>query len=183
MRVGIRGVQAAFTGLVATLGVRALFRLEQEALDTASTLVDTADRLGITVEALQELQFAATQSGISVEEFTTGMQTFTRRLGEAAAGSGPLRKTLEGLRLDAKALAQDPAKALTQFADKIAGINTQSQRLNVARDAFGAFGPVFVNLSQQGGPAIDATAQKLRDLNGVMANETARAAEELGDRF
>lgn len=183
MGAAMRSVQSLLLGIGSAVALGGFTRLAKDAIDTTSTLVDTADRLGITIEALQELQFAAGQSGIGMEEFATGMQTFSRRLAEAAAGGGPLRKTLEGLGLNAKALAQDPAQALGVFADKIAGINSQAQRLNVARDAFAGMGPVFVNLLQQGGPAIDAVRQKLRDLGGVMGGDLARETEALGDRF
>jgi hypothetical protein len=179
----ITRITAGFAALGVAAATRALVRVTTDAIDAASALVDTADRIGVGVEALQELRFAATQSGLTVEQFDKGLQVFTTRLGEAASGTGKAKDALKAFGLDAKELSKDPAKALTTIADKIAGLSTQAEKLDRAKDIFGPLGAVFVNLLQQGGPALDAMRQKARDFGIVLDEELARKSEALGDEF
>ena len=176
-------VQRALGALGAVGALGGLTKLVTGAVEASSKLVDTADRIGITVEALQQLQFAATQSGIPVDKFTLGLQTFTRRLSEAAAGTGKAKDIIKKFGLDAAALAKDPVKAFDLIADKIKAIPVQAQRLEAARKFFDRTGDSFVNLLQIGGPAIDELKQKIRDLGGVIEGDLARKSEALGDAF
>src|SRR5690606_3378196 len=77
------------------VSLRGLQSLATASLRTADALANTADRLSLNVEALQELRFAASQYSIQSGTVDMALQRLTRRLGEAAQGSGTLLKTLE----------------------------------------------------------------------------------------
>ena len=72
-----------FAGAATGIGL-----LGKKMLDVADKTANTADKLGITTDLLQELRFAATQTGISTESLETPMARFTKRLGEAATAPG-----------------------------------------------------------------------------------------------
>ena len=183
MFTAISRVHGVLLSLGAAISVGGLARLTKDALDTAGTLVDTADRIGITVEALQELQFAATQSGVSTETFSQSMEFFSVKLAEAARGTTDVSKILKQFGLDAKNLSKDPAAAIAVVAEKIAGMTNQAEKLRVTRELFSRGGTEMLNMLQIGGPALDALRQKIRDLGGVMEEDLARKAEAMGDEF
>lgn len=58
--------------------------LGKRLLDVADRTANAADRVGITTDLLQELRFAATQTGVPIEKLETSLERFTKRLGEAA---------------------------------------------------------------------------------------------------
>ena len=69
---------AGVTALGAALGIAT-----KRAIDFASEIVDTAGNLGITTDALQELRFAASQTGVGVETLDNALK-FTPSGGSVA---------------------------------------------------------------------------------------------------
>jgi hypothetical protein len=53
-----------------------------------------ADKIGVGVEALQELRFAAKASGVEQQTLDMALQRFTRRAAEAAQGTGEAKDAL-----------------------------------------------------------------------------------------
>ena len=83
---------------VAAVGLAAvLANAAQEAVAFGDSIAKTADKLGLSTTALQELRFAAEQTGLTTQQLDIGVQRFTRRLGEAAEGSGVLASVLDDL--------------------------------------------------------------------------------------
>ena len=59
-----------------------------EILSVADEIAKTADKIGFATKALQELRFAAGRAGIGQQELDKSLEQFTRRIGEAAGGTG-----------------------------------------------------------------------------------------------
>ena len=92
---GILGIGAAAT---AAAGAVALFtKSNVNALDT---LGKTASKLGVNVEFLQQMRFAAEQTGIETRTLDMGLQRFIRRVAEAAKGTGEAKAALQQLGID-----------------------------------------------------------------------------------
>ena len=81
LRTGIRTLGGALAG-VATVGGLAV--LVDRSISTADAIGKTADKIGVGVEALQELRFAAKASGVEQQTLDMALQRFTRRAAEAA---------------------------------------------------------------------------------------------------
>src|SRR5690606_35421359 len=77
-------------GFTAALAPMALFQAALKTINDASHLVDTADKIGITTTALQELGFGFSQAGVEAATFETSMMQFSKRIGEAAVHGGRL---------------------------------------------------------------------------------------------
>ena len=75
-------------GATATASAGFLLGLAKSVADTGDKAAKTADKLGVQIEALQELRYAAELSGIAQNNFDTGLQRMTRRAAEAAKGTG-----------------------------------------------------------------------------------------------
>ncbi len=83
-------------GGVASVGVLALvgaLRGVQDASKFAADLTDAADRIGVTVEALQELRFAADETGVPLNQLDSSLEALNGTLGpsrpESARGASP----------------------------------------------------------------------------------------------
>src|ERR687891_265034 len=85
LRTGIRTLGGALIGAATVGGLGALI---DRSISAADAIGKTADKIGVGVEALQELRFAAKASGVEQQTLDMALQRFTRRAAEAAAGTG-----------------------------------------------------------------------------------------------
>lgn len=173
--------KAAFGGLLAGFTAGALVQSIGRITSEMDRLVNTADRLGVTVEMLQELRFAAAEVGVEANTLDMALQRFIRRLGEAQAGGGELKDTLSqyGIALrDANGRTRNADAVLTDLADAIKGAGSEQERLRIAFKAFDSEGAALVTLLKQGGEGLDAFREKARSLGVVVKNETARDLAE-----
>lgn len=91
LRTGIRTLGGALAG-VATVG--GLGALVDRSVSAADAIGKTADKIGVGVEALQELRFAAKASGVEQLALDMALQRFTRRAAEAMQGTGKAKDAL-----------------------------------------------------------------------------------------
>ena len=71
--------------------VGGLAPLVNRSISAADPIGKTADKIGVGVEALEELRFAAKASGIERQTLDMALQRSTRRTAEAAQGTGEAR--------------------------------------------------------------------------------------------
>jgi hypothetical protein len=71
-----------------------LAALVDRSISAADAIGKTADKIGVGVEALQELRFAAKASGIEQQTLDMALPRFTRRAAEAAQGIGEAKDGL-----------------------------------------------------------------------------------------
>ena len=71
-----RTMQSRFIG---SLGTAAIAATTTKIIDFGAAIGDMSDRLGVSSTFLQELQFAAEQSGIKADAAAVALQRFTRR--------------------------------------------------------------------------------------------------------
>lgn len=98
-----------------------------------------AQSLGTTVASMQVLERAADLSGVSIGEVEQATIQLTKRLSQAAAGSGPAVKALDRLHLSAEALQRLPLdQRLAKIQDAMAQFVPAAERGAVASDLFGS---------------------------------------------
>jgi hypothetical protein len=91
LRTGIRTLGGALLGAATVDGLAALV---DRSISAADAIGKTADKIGVGVEALQELRFAAKASGVEQQTLDMALQRFTRRAAEAAQGTGEAKDAL-----------------------------------------------------------------------------------------
>lgn len=164
--------------------VNGLRNLVIENAAIADAVGKTSSKLGVEVEALQELQFAAEQSGIAAGTFDTSLQRLTRRAAEAAMGTGVAKDSLEQMGVglyDASGKMKAPPKLLADIADGMAKVEGNSERLRLAVSLFDTEGAAMVNMMAGGSAGLNALRQEARDLGSVLKKDTTDAAANLGD--
>lgn len=171
------------SGIGAATG--AMFALVKGSAGLADQLAKTADRLGIGIESLQRLRYAADLSGVSTQTFDMALQRFTRRAAEAADGTGVAKDAFKGLGIqlkDAEGNLRPTEDLMADVADKMAMIEDPAKRVRLAFTLFDSEGVKMVNMLKNGGKAIrDAGTEA--DRLGLITEEQARAAEEFNDNL
>lgn len=137
---------------VAAVGMAAWIRQSFKAIDVAAKF---ADRIGISVEALTGLEHAAEISGVTVRNLRLGLQRMTRRIAEAAQGTGEAKAAIKELGLDAAALVRMPIdEQFMAIADAMLAVHNQSDRVRLGFKLFDAEGVGLVNILKRGAAGI-----------------------------
>lgn len=195
MQQGVGGLTAtlgAFRGALAPivggaglgLMITGLAGLAKESLSAADALGDTAQRLGVNVERLQELQHAARLSGASNEDLETGLRNLNRRLGEAAAGQSEAVKLFDDMGISVRGAGgqlRDTGDILGDFADRIAATASPAERVRLAVEAFGRSGTMLLPMLAEGSRGLEQFFAEAQRLGLVMDSQLVREAGRAND--
>lgn len=141
MRAAFRGVSIA-----AAAATAALVAMNVQGAAAVDALAKTSSRLGIVTEELQGLRVAGRRTGVEIRTLEMGIQRMTRRVSEAAQGTGEAQKALQELGLDAAALNRmSPDEQFRAIADAMEGVTNQADRVRLAMRLFDSEGVALVN--------------------------------------
>ena len=191
--VGMKGatkVLGGFVGLakMATTALLALGAGFAAIIFTQSRFIDnlgkTASKLGVGVEFLQKFRFAAEQSGVSVETADMALQRFSRRLGEAQKGTGELLPALKQLGITQKDLAGlSPEQAFLKFADALALVEGESNKLSLVFKAVDSEGVSLINLIGEGSEAFLEFARQAEGMGFILSEDAVDGVENFSDEL
>ena len=177
LRTGIRTLGGALAGVTTVGGLAALVN---RSISAADAIGKTADKIGVGVEALQELRFAAKASGVEQQTLDMALQRFTRRAAEAAQGTGEAKDALAQLGIalrDQDGHLRRSEDLLADVADAFARIEDPAERVRLAFKLFDSEGVALVNLLRDGSGALDQMRERARDLGIVLDEHLVRDAE------
>lgn len=170
------GAAAAAASAVAAA---AIYRSTSQQIDQ---LAKTSDRLGIATENLQALQFAAEQTGVETRTLEMGLQRMTRRISEAAQGSGEAKDAIKELGLSAQDLARmSPDQQFSAIAGAMQGVAEQGDKVRLAMRLFDSEGVALINTLDGGKESLDAFAAEAERLGLNLTRVDAAAVEKAND--
>jgi hypothetical protein len=164
----VLGLGAKIATMAAGAGL-ALYGVVQSAVQAGDDLVTLAERAGLGVDAYAQLQYAAAQADVEQTEFNTAMDQFTKRLGEAKAGSGSLLAFLENV---SPALARqvqgarDTEQAFALMTGAFERVTDPAKRAALANAAFGRSGMQMGVFLGRGSKAIAEQRRRYIELSG-----------------
>lgn len=174
---GFAGVAAAAAlgGLVVAMGKT------REAMAFADEIDDSAQKLGIGTDALQEYRFAMTEVGGSVQDADAAISGFQKKLGEGLAG-GRSKKWFEQIGITPAELRgfKDTEEALAAVLDGISKLGTEAERAAVAEKL--GLGPM-VALAREGSDKLEELRQKAQDLGYVMDDALVKKGADANQQF
>lgn len=135
----------AVAGAATAVGVGVVAMVEQQSAKL-DALAKKADKLGLGTAALQKLEYQAELTGVSQNTLGTALQRMTRRVAEAAKGSGEAKNAIAELGLSAQTLAgMSPDQQFYAIADAMKGVSTQGDKVRLAMRIFDTEGVGLVN--------------------------------------
>lgn len=163
----------------AAAGIALLTRQSFKALDVIGKV---SDKLGFTVDGLRGLRRAAEETGVANQQFDVGLQRLTRRLAEAAQGSGEAQGAIKELGLDAKELAKLPIEEqFLAIADAFESVTGQSDRIRLGFKLFDAEGVALINTLDKGSGALRGFIAEQQRLQGSISRFDVRQVEKAND--
>src|SRR6056297_860313 len=164
---------------------RELARVTREQMDEIDKLAKASRKIGATAEELTGLRLAAAEfSGMASGQVDMALQRMTRRLSEAAHGTGEAQAAIKALGLDAAELnAMGPAEAFRRIADAIRLVDNESDRLALAFKFFDSEGAALVTTMNAGSDAIRSVEAEAKRLGATLSEADAAAVEAANDAF
>jgi hypothetical protein len=182
--VGFDKLAGAAAAFITVSAIQQLGVAVRDAANRMGDLKDASEAIGITTDALQQLQYAAQLSGVSADVLQSSLQKLTKNLGDAAMGGTAAKQSFDVLGLSGAALAAVPVdQALAMIADKLAAVENPAQRATLATDIFGKSGLAMVNMLADGSAGLNAMAAEAQKMGVVINRDVIYGAAEAADKL
>jgi len=140
-------------------------------------LLKVSQEIGVSVENLSGLKYAAEQSETSVEALTVGAGILSKTLASSADASNDAKEYLKLLGVNAK----ETYPALMQIADRFASMADGSGKTKIAMELFGRSGKDLIPFLNEGSSGIQRLQEEAKKLGIVFTEDGARAADNFND--
>lgn len=179
---GLLRFGTSLTGIAGIGGTVGLGALIKGSIDSADHIGKLSIRLGASTEALSEYSHVAELAGVRFETLTMGWQRMTRRVAEAAKGTGEARGALQELGLDAKALAQlKPEAQFEAITRAMGGVKNEADRVRLAMKLFDSEGVSLIQIMDQGVEAIQKARDEAKAFGKSMDSDMVKKATAAND--
>ena len=170
------------TGALATaFSVEKVVQFGLEAVSAAGKLSDLSDRVGVSAGFLQEMQFAAEQTGASLEDVTASIEKLSVARAQALAGSETKMNAFKMLGISADDLKTLRSEDLfTKIGDTIKNAPNPQNLLAPFREIAGKGAGALIPAMIEG---LQDTAQKARELGLVMNDNVVASLDDAADRI
>ena len=178
-----KSVAGIGTALVGGVIVAGLANVVGGAFEMASSMSEAAEKVGLTVEALQELRFAAQQTGVANEQLDAAIVRLSKSMGDLQLGEKEAVDAFAAIGLAAEDLkGKTPDEALRIVADRLNKIPDAATRVAIGQDLMGRGFSKLLPLINGGSEALNKYADESRKA-GQISTEDAQRLDELADSW
>ena len=152
--------QVVTSGIIAMLG--ALDVAVKKSVDKMEEMGKSAQQIGVAVEALSRLEFAAKKAGVSADALSQGIKLFAKNAGEirsAIEAPDAFSLTMRNLQVELNAAGgkvRDTTSLLLDLADRFSRMPDGVQKTRMAIELFGRSGAEMIPFLNQGREKIQA---------------------------
>lgn len=141
-----------------------------------------ADRIGVTQKALAGLELANREAGNSTQTLNMGLQRMTRRVSEAAMGTGEAQGALKELGIDARRLAGlRPEQQFAVISEAMRGVGNQGDKVRLAMRLFDSEGVALLNTMKGGAAALNEAQAAAEKFGTALSRSDAAKIEKAND--
>lgn len=179
-------VKGMLAGLGVSLSVAGFAAMIKSAIDAADQLNKLSQKIGISVEALSTLRFAAQLSDVSLETLQKGIKGLSKNIAEANTGIGDGAQVFDALGIsvrNADGSMKSTEAVLLQVADVFANLEDGAVKTALAVKLFGKSGMDMIPFLNQGAAGITQLTAEAERLGLKLTTETARSAEAFNDNL
>jgi hypothetical protein len=168
------GAAIAVAGAGAAVGLAALTKA---AIDNADALDNMSQRVGVSVEALSRLQYAAKLSDTSIESLQTGFRTLANNM---VAGSDAFAKL--GISItNTDGSMRSSVDIFSEIADRFAGMEDGALKSALAVDVFGRSGLDLIPMLNEGSTGLAEFARQSDQVGYTLSTQAASGAAQFND--
>lgn len=181
MKVGFAAAAAAATAAIAGLAVAVRSNLK-----SIDDLAKTSSKIGIPIEELSKLRYAADLSGVSMQGLQTGVQRLSRNMADAAKGTGDGAKAFKELSINVKnsdGTMKSTTRIMSEMSDMFAAMPDGAQKTALAMRLMGRSGADMIPLLNGGSHALHELLGEAKAFGLEISAETGKAAEQFNDNI
>lgn len=166
--IGAAGVAAGFAAMA------------KMTINSFDDMAKSAQKVGVSVEELSKLSYAAELSGVSAQTLQTGLTRLNVAVSDIAGTSPEATRSLRALGIEAGTNASD---ALAKLADKFQRMPDGAQKSALAVQIFGRSGAELIPLLNSGSEGLAAMQDEAERLGIVIDTKAAKGAEIFNDNL
>lgn len=156
------------------------------AIEYGDKLDEMAQSVGMSTQALQEFQYAASFAGVSAEEFNGAVMKLSRSMAAAKEGSEEATKAYSTLGVkvtDGHGKLRKTEDVLMDLEAAFKKLPDGPQKVALAMDVFGRSGAHLIPMLNGVNPSLAELRKEAENLGYVMGEDAIRASAELADNF
>lgn len=165
----------------------AMFGLVNKATQAADAIAKGAEKVGMSTDFYQEMEYWASQNGIAHEQMEKALGRFNQRLGQAQNGNEKYSTALKELGIDLGAVESGQLSTEDAFAQSISTLSemeSEQDKVNLATELFGTrMARDLLPALNDGSLSIDEARKKAQELGLVMSEDQLQAAETFQDSW
>jgi hypothetical protein len=161
-----------------------LLAFAKRGADAADAMRDFSQSIGLPVEELSRLGYAAQLSGSSQEELQQGLTRLSAKLADAAGGSKEAAAVFAAMGVkttDSAGRLRGAGAVLSEVADKFASYSDGTAKAALAQDLFGKTGARLIPLLNNGASGLKALGQEADRFGYTLSSEIAEGAARFND--
>lgn len=159
----------------------ALVAMGKKAGDNADRLFDMAAQTGLSTDKLQEMEYVATQVGVSTDFYKKAVEAVIKDHDQLAKGTGPASEAFEALGISVRD-ANGEMKSGEQITDEamkaLEGIEDPTKRAALAQDIFKRANQDMLVAIGAGTDAVDAQRKAAHELGVVQSTDALEGADK-----
>lgn len=177
-------VKAALGAAVAAFSVHKIMGVVEQVRGLGDSIDKMSISLGVGREALQEWEYAAGLGGVSSSELQMSLRMVQRSAAEAADGMATYKDEFDRMGIsvkDGSGKLKSADVLLTEMADGLGRLETDTQRVATAQALLGRSGAKLLPLFAGGSAGVAAMRKEAHELGGVLGDDVINRAVELTD--
>lgn len=180
-------VKAALAPAAVVAGLTAITAGILKTTESIDQLGKAAQKIGIPVEELSGLKYAAGLADVSMEALSAGMIKLARNMSAVAGGAkGPAADAFRALSIsvtDANGNLKSTGDVFGDLADKFAGFKDSAAKTALETAIFGKGAADLIPLLNQGKKGLSDAADEARKFGLIVSEEAAKSAELFNDNL
>ncbi len=179
-----KGLKVIGVGALAAGG--ALFAIAKSTANFGDNIAKTAQKIGLSTDALQELAFASKLSGVEQVTLEGGIKRLSRGMLEASQGVATYADTYKDLGIsveDGNGELKSADVILGEVADSLSVMEDGTEKTAIAQELFGRAGAELIPLLNAGSKGISKMRKEARSLGIVMSSKATKASEKFNDEL
>lgn len=152
----------------------ALIKFAESSASTADNIDKMSQKIGISRQAYQELDFICSQSGTSVDNLQMGMKSLVTAMDGAASGTASNVEQFEKLGIsvvNADGSLRSSEEVMWETMSALQAMDNQTEKARLATELFGRSGTELMPLLNGATGSIDEMKQQAHDLGLVLGDE------------
>lgn len=181
MKVGLLAAATAATGAIAGMSMAI-----KGTINTADEMSKAAKKIGVPIEELSRLRYAADLSGVSFEGLQNGVKRLSANMYDAGNGTGEATKAFADLGITVKnadGSLKSSSEVMAELADRFQAMPDGAEKTALAMRVFGKAGADMIPLLNGGGEALRSLMNEADKFGQVFTQEMGTQAENFNDNM